>query len=208
MVVKCSLCDFPAWYQDRTSGKMLCLEHSRLEVRGPRPDEEKNRPTLAIRPATPDDEADVLEMWLHFWYETEMECFGRVYQALDCPALLACAGSEIVGLLSYDRESDWDAVNIVALNVYPGYQGQGAAVALLAELEKDALQQGIGRLILATANDNPLALYFYQRQGFVITEVAVNAIRPTGLDEKLVGLAGIPVRDEIRLEKRLIPQLG
>ncbi|MBN1316261.1 MAG: GNAT family N-acetyltransferase, partial [Anaerolineales bacterium] len=82
-------------------------------------------------------------------------------------------------------------------------QGQGAGSRLMEAVENRAREAGIGRLIVATSNDNPLALYFYQRLGFRITGVEIDSIRADGPDDSLIGMGGIPVRDEIQLEKRL-----
>jgi hypothetical protein len=56
--------------------------------------------------------------------------------------------------------------------------------------------------VVATSNDDLPALYVYQREGFVITEVAAGAILAHHGREEL-GFASIPVRDEIRLELAL-----
>jgi GNAT superfamily N-acetyltransferase len=200
----CAYCDRPAWYRDRATGELLCPEHARLEVRGPRPDPAGAEPEpLRIRPSLPDDEATILELWLHFWDDHEMDCFGKTYRAVDLPALLACDGDQVVGLLSYAVERRWKAINIVALQVLPAYQGRGDAAALLRVLEAQAPRMGIGRLIVATSNDNLPALYFYQRLGFQITGIKVGQVAPDHPEEEFVGVGRIAVRDEIRLEKRL-----
>jgi GNAT superfamily N-acetyltransferase len=199
----CAHCERPALYQDRTTGDMLCLDHVRLEVRGPRAPVGARAEQLRFRRSESADREVIRQMWEHFWEDTAMDCFGKLYQAADLPALLACDGEQVVGLLSYAVERVWDAVNLVALNVLAGYQGQGIAAGLIARLEDEARRLGINRLIVATANDNPLALYFYQRIGFQLTGVQVGVIPPDGGGDALVGLAGIPVRDEIQLEKRL-----
>ena len=59
---------------------------------------------------------------------------------------------------------------------------------------------------LITTNDNVDALRFYQRRGFVLTE-----LRPGAVDESrrmkpqipLVGAYGIPIRDELVLVREL-----
>ena len=55
----------------------------------------------------------------------------------------------------------------------------------------------------ATSNDNLPSLYFYQRHGFRIFEVAPDAFAMHLKDPATVGFAGLPVRDEIRMEKTL-----
>jgi len=51
-------------------------------------------------------------------------------------------------------------------------------------------------------NDNLPALYFYQRRGYRLTDLVPGSVI-THTREQHVGFAGVPVRDEIRLEKRL-----
>jgi hypothetical protein len=73
---------------------------------------------------------------------------------------------------------------------------------LLAEAELIARRLGLHRLVVSTTNDNLPALYFYQRRGYRMTVLVPDSvIEHTGQVNS--GFAGIPVRDEIRLEKRL-----
>ena len=91
---------------------------------------------------------------------------------------------------------------IVLLNVLPNYQGAGLGRRLIDAVAAVAARQGLTRLVVATSNDDLLALYLYQRNGFVITDVRAGEIlRHHGQEE--TGFAGMPVRDEIRLERHL-----
>ena len=200
---RCYHCNQPAWYQDRETGAFLCPAHGRLDIRAARHRSHDAPPALSVRPSTAADLSAVLEMWQHFWADDGMDCFARVYEAAELPHLLACDREEVVGLLSYAVEREWDAINIVALNVRPEYQGRGGANRLLALLEERTRRSGIGRLIVATSNDNVLALALYQRRGFQISGIRLGAIKPNSAGEYYMGLGGIPVRDEIQLEKRL-----
>ncbi len=206
-MTKCAYCGRPAWYQDRITGEPLCPVHSCLEVRSTRGEirsgEERRASALQVRPGTPADAPDILRLWDHFWGQDDMDCFGRTYRAAELPALLACDGERVVGVLSYAVEPDWDAFNIVVLNVLPQYQRRGAAGRLMAVLDEKAREMTIGRLVVATSNDNLLALYRYQRWGFQITGIRAGGIAADSPGEPHIGVGGIPVRDEIRLEKRL-----
>jgi hypothetical protein len=74
-------------------------------------------------------------------------------------------------------------------------------------LEGECRGRGVERLILSTTNDNLPALYFYQRRGFQIVSVLPGVIQEqlrsilSGAEPP--GFGGIPVRDEIRLQKHL-----
>ena len=195
--MKCALCEQNAQYRDRTTGQCYCLEHARLEVVavdrcG------SNVPPLTVRRATPADRSAIETLMLYFWGETEVECFDRSHDVLRLPAFLACDGSEVVGLLAYAEEGD--ALNLVVVNVLPQAQGRGGGQALLAAALAEAQDRSLARLVVSTANDDLLALYLYQRFGFRITEVLPGRmVEHHGREE--AGFAGIPVRDEIRLER-------
>jgi ribosomal protein S18 acetylase RimI-like enzyme len=197
-MTKCAYCSGNAAYRDRESGAYLCIHHARLEVVGPR--EEPPRPPLTIRPSTPADGTRIDELAAYFWNEIVVHCFGHSHQLDTLPAHVACDGDEIVGAASYALEKD--AVNLAALLVLPQWQGHGVARELIAQVIETARAEGASRIIVATANDNPLALAFYQRLGFVITGILVG--REMEIHGRVdVGFAGIPVRDEIQLEMRL-----
>lgn len=198
MGTKCHYDDHVAQYRCSRTGEYVCLEHARLDVVsvGTR----ARPPSLPVRDATPDDYAAIREIALKYWGETEQVCFDRQYDVLTLPALLAHNDENVAGVLSYAPEGD--RVNLVMLNVHPEYQGRRTARSLLSAAEAKARAHGCSRLVVATSNDDLPALYLYQRWGFVITEVKPGAILAHhGREEP--GFAGIPVRDEMRLERRL-----
>jgi ribosomal protein S18 acetylase RimI-like enzyme len=94
-----------------------------------------------------------------------------------------------------------DALHIVALATDPMWQRSGVGGHLIAEAELLARRLKLNRLVVSTTNDNLPALYFYQRHDYRLTELVPDSVR--GDDRGQPGFAGIPVRDEIRLEKRL-----
>ena len=196
----CAFCGGKARYRDRQTGQYICLAHARLEVvavgrRTP-------APPLAIRPATAADEARIEELSLYFWDETEVDCFDRQYDVLACPAFVACDGDEVVGVASYAVEEAWDAIVLVMFNSLPGHQGRGGGAALLDALRSEVAERGLGRILVPTSNDDLPALAFYQRYGFRFLEIVPGRIAEDHGGE-FPGLAGIPVRDEVRLEYRL-----
>ncbi|NIV33275.1 MAG: GNAT family N-acetyltransferase, partial [Anaerolineae bacterium] len=60
----------------------------------------------------------------------------------------------------------------------------------------------LARILVATTNDDLPALALYQRYGFRIIEIVTGRVAADHGAE-LVGFAGIPVRDEVRLEYHL-----
>ena len=100
---------------------------------------------------------------------------------------------------------DGDACEVLTLHAAQPRQGIGTA--LLEAIEAIAEAGGCRRLWLITTNDNVDALRFYQRRGFRLVRIdagavdrAREAIKPS---IPSIGDHGIPIRDELVLEKPL-----
>lgn len=206
--MKCSYCNQNAHYRDRASGALLCLQHARLEVTGgptslaslPPRGEVEGR----IRRALPTDRERITWLAHTFWGETEVLCFDRDYEVLDAPAFLAEVRGETVGLLAYLPEPAEGCLTIILLNVLPEAQGAGLGRQLLGAALAEARRLGLRWVRVETTNDDLPALYLYQRMGFHLTEIVPGLlVAHHGGEEP--GFAGIPVRDEIRLELVLTP---
>jgi ribosomal protein S18 acetylase RimI-like enzyme len=199
MSQSCSHCENSAQYLDQQTGQPLCLEHSRLAVIAvKRPPHRRGAASLAIRSAVVTDYARIEEISQYFWGETDVDCLDRQYHVLACPAYLACDGDNVVGLVSYVEEVCWQALVLVIFNVLPEYQGCGGGRALLDAVREEALRRGLARMIVCTSNDNLPALGFYQRYGFRFAGIVPDRIADDH-GGAFRGLAGIMVRDEIRL---------
>jgi ribosomal protein S18 acetylase RimI-like enzyme len=124
---------------------------------------------------------------------------GSVVDPLACPGLVAERDGEPVGVVTYD--TDGDDVEVVYIEVTAKHRGVGTRLLEAVEARTEG-----HRLWLVTTNDNLDALRFYQRRGFRIAQVrsgAVDEARKT-LKPSIaeVGNFGIPIRDEIVLERR------
>ncbi len=124
-------------------------------------------------------------------YPCEIEGF---YAASDTGDHLGLITFEIIG----------DQCEVVTLDAFVQFAGVGTA--LLAHVRTVATARGRWRLWLITTNDNVDAMRFYQRRGFVLAAVHVNAIaesrriKPTIRE---IGMHGIPLRDEVEFEMML-----
>ena len=107
---------------------------------------------------------------------------------------------DLSGALAYRLFGD--ALHIVALATDPMWQRSGVGGHLVAEAELLARRLNLSRLVVSTTNDNLPALYFYQRRDYRMAAMVPDSIIKHTKQE-VAGFAGIPVRDEIRLEKRL-----
>jgi DNA-3-methyladenine glycosylase I len=136
------------------------------------------------------------------WHSARIVTRGRVHQADELPAFVADGLVGRVGLVTYRLEDD--QCEIVSLDSLA--EGQGIGTALLAAVEQAARSASCRRLWLITTNDNLPALRFYQKRGFGLVAVHRNAL---DLSRRLkpeipeTGRDGIPLRDEIELEKDL-----
>lgn len=132
---------------------------------------------------------------------------GVLARPLDHPALVAEAETgdgRLLGVLTYVPGPDWAQCEILTLHSAEHWHGAGTA--LIEAVEQLAARHGCTRLWLITTNDNVDALRFYQRRGFCLAALhrgAVDRSRATLKPEiPVTGAYGIPLRDEIELEKQ------
>ena len=124
---------------------------------------------------------------------------GELVDVLELPGFVAEQDGEPAGLLTY-RWHD-DGCELASIVVRRERRGAGTELV-------DALIEQVGgraRIWLVTSNDNLDALRFYQRRGFRLVE-----LRPGAIDEArrtpkpeitATGAYGIPIRDELELER-------
>jgi ribosomal protein S18 acetylase RimI-like enzyme len=157
---------------------------------------------VAVRPLAEGDRP-----WLSMFLEERWGALiavggGRVHQLEQLPGFVAVDGERRVGLLTYVVEGeDCEIVTIDAVE-----EGRGVGTALIDRLAQHAARSGCRRLHLITTNDNVRAIRFYQRRGFHLIAVRVNAVTESrrikpSIPE--VGMHGIPLRDELVLERLL-----
>lgn len=191
----------PAVLRCARCGRGVDWEEARLQaVCGCRP--RVDLPPPLIRQAEPEDGAVIEGIFRRHYGRRSVVAFGAAVSLDDCPAIVAELKGEVAGALAYRLLPD--ALHLVALATDPLWQRSGVASELMAEAEVLAARHGRQRLVATTSNDNLPALYFYQRHGLAITEVVPRALVPQA--ESLPGgrgFGGIPVRDEVRMEKEL-----
>ncbi|MBA4371208.1 MAG: hypothetical protein C0418_06505 [Coriobacteriaceae bacterium] len=184
-------------YHCPVCGKELPLEDARITVtcsdHAPETDV-----AFEVREAVPADKRDIEAICDRAWGETEFDSFGVTFDVMSGINLVAEVDGSFAGLLSLAVHGG--ELAIVLLTVYPESQGSGVGSALLERAVGVATDKHLPFIKVATTNDNIPALYFYQRQGFVISEVARGlAADKHGSAEP--GFSDIPVRDEIRLRR-------
>ena len=130
---------------------------------------------------------------------------NQLVDPLDHPVLLAedDQNGQLLGVLTYVV----DRGQCEVLTLHAGPQWRGVGTALLQLVEQVATEQGCRRLWLITTNDNVDALRFYQRRGFRLAALHRGAVDDCRARLKpeipTVGDYGIPLRDELELDKQL-----
>ncbi len=129
---------------------------------------------------------------------------GQLIDPLDHPAFVAEADDgRLTGMLTYVPDQNWEQCEILTLHATGKWHGVGTA--LIEAVVQLAAHHRCTRLWLITTNDNLDALRFYQRRGFRLAALHRGAVDDSRANLKpeipMVGDYGIPLRDEIELEK-------
>lgn len=136
------------------------------------------------------------------WFSTEMVAHGECIDMTRLPGFFVRNGEKIAGLVTF-RISGGDC-EVVSLDSVK--EGRGVGSALLECAVRAAEEGGCRRVFLITTNDNLNALRFYQKRGFCLSKLyrnALDASRKLKPSIPPVGDDGIPLRDEIELERVL-----
>lgn len=158
--------------------------------------------SASVRPVAAGDEAWVRAAIRARWGGETVVSRGAVWEPARLPGFVAEEGGRPVGLITY-RETG-DECEIVTIDAL--VERAGVGTILIEAVVAAARAAGHVRVWLITTNDNLDALRFYQRRGFVLAALHRGAVadsrrlKPT---IPAVGSHGIPIRDELELERRL-----
>lgn len=155
---------------------------------------------MNVRQATEADREWIRDKLVEQWGATRMVLRGEMVECAGADSLIAGDGE---GLLQH-RVLRPGVGEILTLEAFVQWKGVGTA--LVAAYTEQARIAGLREAVVVTTNDNIDALRFYQRRGFVIREVRVNAVdmaRKLKPEIPLTGAYGLPIRDEIELGRML-----
>jgi len=127
---------------------------------------------------------------------------GKIHRAEDLDGILVYHDNKIVGLGLYDIKN-YDC-EIVLLESFVHNKGIGSQ--LIERIKEIAKAKKCKRIWIITSNDNIDAIKFYQRKGFCISNIYINAIeesRKVKPEIPHTGNYGIPIRDEIEFEIKI-----
>lgn len=156
---------------------------------------------VIVKPADSADRPWLADFWRASWGDVIIVSRGRVHRLEDLAALIAWDHEKRVGAATY-----WlDVAEAELTSLNASEPGRGIGTALIDAVETAVRAAGVHRLWLITTNANVDALRFYQRRGFRLARLhpgAIDAARKIKPTIPEIGEHGIPIRDEIELEKR------
>ena len=157
---------------------------------------------IVVREIAETDRAWVRELLEERWGSTRIVSRGTLHDADTLPGFIAMAGTDPVGLVTFQPGDN--TCELVTLDAV--IENHGVGSALIAAIRQYAMAAGWKQLSVVTTNDNTRALRFYQKRGFVIAAIHVDAVteaRKLKPSIPLLGADGIPLRDEIELHLML-----
>ncbi|MEP9381770.1 GNAT family N-acetyltransferase [Nocardioides sp. KR10-350] len=155
--------------------------------------------SVEVRPAQASDAEWLASAYDADWEGPSMTLDGVDIPLLGLPTLVAEDDGELCGYLVHDvSDTPDEPTTLLAMAAHPQRQGTGRA------LIEAFLERHPGPVRVVTTNDNLAAVAFYQKCGFRITGVrsgAVDRSREVKPAIPLVGEGGIPIHDELVLER-------
>lgn len=158
-----------------------------------------DKKNFEIRPIEEKDKKWIIPLLKKCWGSVEIVSRGKKHVAHELPGFVAVMNNKPAGFLTY--RVDKDECEIISMNSI--LEGRGIGSTLLETVKDTALTSKCKRIWLITTNDNLKAMRFYQKRGFLLIAVHRNALdesRKIKPEIPLVGIDGIPLRDEIELE--------
>lgn len=136
------------------------------------------------------------------WGSGIMVVKGRVHNMEELPGFIAIENNHILGIITYNIESN--QCEIVSLDSFKENNGIGSM--LIERVIKNAQGEKCNRVWLITTNDNTKAMRFYQKRGFTMKDIYVNAVKESRKikpEIPMFGNNGISILHEIEFEKEL-----
>lgn len=149
-----------------------------------------------------DNRQKVNEILINEWESTDIIIRGEVVDGTKLDGFVALKDNEIIGLITYMIKNN--ECEICSLNSF--IENKGIGTNLIKKVKEYAKEKDCTRLKLITTNDNIRGLEFYQRRGFVFSNIYKNAIensRKIKPEIPVFADNGLPIRDEIEFEMEL-----
>lgn len=157
---------------------------------------------MEIRFAQIEEKQKVKELFIREWNSDVMVSKGHQHFVENLEAVLVLDDYKIVGVLTFNLTNN--EVEIVSLDSFDERKGIG--VQLLDFALNHFKNLNLDRIWLITSNDNCHAMRFYQKRGWKMVNIHLNAIenaRKIKPEIPLIGYDGIPILHEIEFEYSL-----
>jgi ribosomal protein S18 acetylase RimI-like enzyme len=136
------------------------------------------------------------------WGSSIIMTKGKIHKAEELQGYVVLSKGEIQALITYNiADGDCEIVCLESL-----LENQGIGTELIEKVIKIARSNGCKRVWLITTNDNTKAIRFYQRRGFDMVGLHINAVQEARKIKPQIpfkGLDDIPILHEIEFEKVL-----
>ncbi|WP_410983734.1 GNAT family N-acetyltransferase [Bacillus cereus] len=134
------------------------------------------------------------------WGSALMVSRGRVHRLDQLPGFIAIEDNRIIGIITYEiSENDCEIVSLDSFK-----EKKGIGTKLIECVIDIAKKQCCKKVWLITTNDNTNALRFYQKRGFIMTNLYIDAVKEARKIKKeipFIGYDNIAILHEIQLEK-------
>lgn len=133
------------------------------------------------------------------WYTTTMIIRGKEIDMTKTEGFFFSEDDKITGLITYIVYNH--ILEIISLDSLTENQGIGSK--LVEAVINEAKERKCEKIVLITTNDNINAIKFYQKRGFDMAHLYLNALdisRKLKPEIPLIGDNSIPLRHEIEFE--------
>lgn len=128
---------------------------------------------------------------------------GKIIDTTKLPGFIFIEGETIQGIITYNIDDVH--CEIVTLNSFK--ENNGIGTILINAVLEVAKEQKCKRLWLITTNDDINAIRFYQKKGFDLVAIHINAMeasRRLKPSIPLIGMDNIPIKHELEFEIKLV----
>ena len=155
---------------------------------------------IEYREKTQNDNNAVLEI-INGWGSDILVSRGKAHKAENLDGVLAYDNDKIIGLGLYYIKNNCE---IVLLETF--IQNKGIGSKIIEKIIEIAKNRKCKRIWLVTTNSNINAIKFYQKRGFHISNIYINAMEEARkIKPEIPKIAdnGIEIRDEIEFEYKI-----
>ena len=157
---------------------------------------------MEIRFIIPSEKDVIRNLFIREWKSDVMVSRGHQHFVDKLEIIIAIQEGEILGILTFSISEN--QAEIVSLDSFS--EGNGIGTKLLDFTLNQFNNLNLDRIWLITSNDNCKAMRFYQKRGWKIVDIHLNAIedaRKIKPEIPLLGYDEIPILHEIEFEYSL-----